>query len=147
MRFFTGNFTHAVDPKNRVSVPRKLLDLLRSLGSAESVVLTAGLDDCLFLYTTEGFAEIAAKVDASPLGEEHTRDFQRNFYSSTETCGIDRQGRMLLPESLKTIAGITDRVVFVGAGQRIELWSPDAWAARQSASRSSYSKMAKDVLR
>jgi MraZ protein len=145
--YFTGCYTHAIDAKHRVSIPRKIAETLRARDSGDEVVLTAGLDGCLFLYTRQGFDRIAEQVDGSPLGEESTRDFQRNFYASTERCNVDRSGRMLLPETLRTMVGITDRVVFVGAGQRVELWEPDAWAARQGKSRPNYDKQAKDVLR
>jgi MraZ protein len=144
---FTGQYVHAIDAKHRVSIPRKLMETLRDRGSPDGVVLTAGLDGCLFLYTQQGFERIAEQVDGSPLGEESTRDFQRNFYGSTESCNVDRSGRMLLPPGLRSMVGIKDRVVFVGVGQREELWDPDAWAARQDESRPNYDMQAKDVLR
>ncbi len=147
MNFFTGCFTHAIDSKNRVSVPRKLVDTLRELGSPDEVVLTVGLDNCLFLYTPQGFAEMGKAVESSPLGQSGTRDFQRNFYASAETCSIDRSGRLLLPESLKQIARIGDRVVFAGVGRRVELWEPGEWNKRQQQSRDQYDKQATDVFR
>ena len=97
MNLFTGCFEHAVDGKNRVSVPRKIVETLRELGSPDEVVITVGLDRCLFLYTPAGFAGAGQAIEGSPLGEEGTREVQRNFYSSAETCGIDRSGRLLLP--------------------------------------------------
>jgi len=147
MHAFTGQYTHTLDEKRRVSIPRKILETLRAHDSADEIVVTAGLDGCLFLYTKQGFEEIARKVDGSPLGEESTRDFQRNFYSSTERCPVDGNGRFLLGDTLRALASISDRVTFVGSGQRVELWQPDAWTARQSRTRAHYTTQAKDVLR
>ncbi|HZL98857.1 MAG TPA: division/cell wall cluster transcriptional repressor MraZ [Planctomycetota bacterium] len=147
MLAFTGQYTHTLDEKHRVSVPRKILETLRARDSADEVVVTAGLDGCLFLYTRQGFEAIARQVDGSPLGEESTRDFQRNFYSSTERCPVDGSGRFLLGDTLRALAGISDRVTFVGGGQRVELWQPEAWIQRQTRTRSSYTTQAKDVLR
>ena len=147
MHAFTGQYTHTLDEKRRVSIPRKILETLRAHDSADEIVVTAGLDGCLFLYTKQGFEEIARKVDGSPLGEESTRDFQRNFYSSTERCPVDGNGRFLLGDTLRALAGIADRVTFVGSGQRVELWLPDAWAERQTRTRAHYTTVAKDVLR
>jgi len=147
MNLFTGSFVHAVDGKNRVSVPRKIVETLRELGSPDEVVITVGLDRCLFLYTPAGFSAAGQAIESSPLGEEGTREVQRNFYSSAETCAIDRSGRLLLPQSLKERAGIADKVVFAGVGRRVELWGPAAWAERQARTQSDYEKHAKDVFR
>ena len=147
MNLFTGCYTHAIDAKNRVSVPRKMVDALRALGSPDEVVLTAGLDRCLFLHTPEGFAQLGKQLESSPLGQLSTRDVQRNFYASAESCSIDRTGRLVLPETLKGLVGITDRVVFAGVGQRVELWNPEEWNTRQQQSRDTYDKQASDVFR
>ncbi|MGQ0552140.1 MAG: division/cell wall cluster transcriptional repressor MraZ [Planctomycetota bacterium] len=147
MQFFTGQHTHALDEKNRVAIPRKHLEVLRARNSGEAVFITRGLDGCLFLYTEQGYEQIAAQVNAGPLGAETTRDFQRLFYADTEHCPVDRNGRVLITPALKELAGIADKVVFVGAGQRIELWDPGVWAKQQSRTRPDYAKQAKDVLR
>ena len=147
MNLFTGCYTHAIDAKNRVSVPRKMVETLRRLDSASEVVVTAGLDGCLFLYTPEGFARLGDAVESSPLGESATRDFSRTFYSSAEPCSIDRNGRLLLPESLQQVVGLTDKVVFAGVGRRVELWEPGAWQARMDGARDDYEQQAKDVFR
>lgn len=147
MNLFTGCYTHAIDAKNRVSVPRKIVETLRRLDSANEVVITAGLDGCLFLYTPSGFASLGDAVDSSSLGESASRDFARTFYSSAEPCSIDRNGRLLLPEALRTSAGLEDRVVFAGVGKRVELWKPEVWAERNEQSRSQYEQQAKEVFR
>ena len=147
MNLFTGCYTHAIDSKNRVSVPRKVLETLRRLDSSSEVVITTGLDGCLFLYTPDGFSGMGTAVDASPLGETGNRDFARTFYSSAETCSIDRNGRLLLPESLKSTARLEDKVVFAGVGRRVELWSPEIWEQRMSGAREDYEQQAKEVFR
>ncbi len=147
MNLFMGCYEHAVDGKSRVSVPRKIVETLRELGSPDEVVITVGLDRCLFLYTPGGFSGAGQAIESSPLGEEGTREVQRNFYSSAETCSIDRSGRLLLPAALKARAGIADKVVFAGVGRRVELWSPASWAERQARTQADYEKHAKDVFR
>ena len=147
MNLFTGCFTHTVDGKSRVSVPRKIVESLRELGSPDEVVITAGLDRCLFLYTPAGFAAAGQTIESSPLGETGTREVQRNFYGSAETCSIDRSGRLLLPASLRERVGIKDKVVFAGVGRRVELWNPEAWHERHARTQADYEKHAKDVFR
>jgi len=147
MQLFTGCYTHAVDAKNRVSVPRKMLEVLRGLGSPDHVIVTTGLDGCLFLYPPEEFTRMGSAVDAGSMGEEAIRDFARTFYSSAESCSVDKNGRMLLPEALKTVAGLEDKVVFAGVGRRVELWAPDVWAERSDRASGQYESQAKEVFR
>jgi len=144
---FTGNYTHAIDAKNRVSVPRKILDTLRKLDAANEVFVTVGLDGCLFLYDPAGFDKIGEEVDGKPMGEESIRDFARNFYSLAQPCSIDRSGRLLLPDPLKQEAGLGDKVVFAGVGKRVELWDPKAWEQRRAKTRPEFESHAKDVFR
>jgi len=147
MKLFTGSFTHTIDTKNRVSVPRKILEVLRRLDAGEEVVVTAGFDHCLFLYTPEEFERMSSEVDAGSLGERDVREFSRTFYSSAQECPLDKNGRMLLPDTLKRSVRLEDKVVFAGVGRRVELWRPDEWESRQAQSLSEYESQAKEVFR
>jgi MraZ protein len=147
MKLFTGSFTHSIDVKNRVAVPRKILEVLRRLGSADEVFLTPGLDKCLFLYTPAQFEHMSDQVDGGNLGEKDVREFSRTFYSNAEQCPLDKNGRMLLPEKLKRSLGLGDKLVFAGVGRRVELWTPEAWEERSAKSLSEYERQAKEVLR
>jgi MraZ protein len=60
---------------------------------------------------------------------------------------VDANGRFLLGDNLRALAGIDDRVTFVGAGQRVELWQPETFTERQTRTRAHYTTQAKDVLR
>ena len=147
MKLFTGSFTHTIDAKSRVSVPRKILEVLRRRESSDLVVLTTGFDHCLFLYTPAEFERMSAQVDEGSLGEKDVREFSRTFYSSAEECPLDKSGRMLVPEALRKAIGLGDKVVFAGVGRRVELWTPEAWAERCAASEDQYESQAKEVFR
>jgi MraZ protein len=147
MKLFTGSFTHVIDAKNRVSVPRKILEVLRRLDSAEQIVVTAGFDGCLFLYPEAEFERMGGAVDNGSIGEQDVREFSRTFYSSAEGCPLDKNGRMLLPDALKRAVGLKDKVVFAGVGRRVELWRPDTWEERQARALVDYESQAKEVFR
>lgn len=147
MKLFTGRWTHSLDSKNRCSVPKKLLSALREDGELRSVYLTKGLDGCLSLFTDEEFDRIAVTLEASPQGDPDSRAFVRTFFSSAQPCGVDKAGRLLIPDELKALAGIEDKVLFAGIGRRIELWHPDLWARRQAAADDNYDDNAQAVLR
>lgn len=146
MKLFTGSYTHALDAKNRVAVPRKILEVLARVGSDEQVVLTIGFDGCLHLYPPAEFERLSAAVHDSPSGDVGVRRFGRVFFASAYECPLDKNGRMLVPPQLKEQVGLEDKVVFAGAGQYVELWNPDRWNEEQKASFPEYESRAKEVL-
>ena len=146
MQFFTGNFTHAVDAKNRVSVPRKILDVLKQReGWAHEVVLTGGFDGCLYLYPPDEYTTLGKAVLAGSLGDSVVRDLARSWFSQAEVCPVDKNGRMLLPDALKRSIDADERVLFLGVGTRVELWSPESWAARPPVSLAACEERAREV--
>lgn len=146
MKLFLGTFTHALDAKNRVSVPRKLLDVLQALEGREEVALTVGFEHCLYLYPPAEFDRLAEAITSGSLGDETARDLGRSWFGQAEVCPIDKHGRLLIPDGLKRAAGLTQRVVFVGAGKRVELWGPDAWDLHAPTAQANYARHAREVL-
>ena len=114
---FMGEFNHVLDPKNRVIVPAKFREELK-----DRFVITAGLDGCLYMLTFEYWENFAAQLAQLPFTKQ-TREFQRFFTQNAAEAEIDKQGRVLIPTNLKTLAGIDKDVVFVGVIGKIELWA------------------------
>lgn len=147
MKLFTGTFTHALDAKNRVSVPRKMLDVLRQLeGGGDEVVLTVGFNGGLYLYPPGEFSSLGESITSGSLGDEMVRDLGLTWFSQAEVCLVDKNGRMLIPEELKRFAGLEDKVVFAAAGTRVELWPPAVWEERKAKAFARYADDAKEVL-
>jgi len=117
-----GEYTHRLDTKRRVSLPAKMR---RNLG--ERVVITRGLDKCLFLYTSEEWDRIASKLSKLPMGQSRTRQFVRMMLAGAEEVEVDSLGRVLLPEHLKSYASLEEEVVITGVFNRVELWSRTEW--------------------
>lgn len=146
MQLFTGSFTHSIDPKFRVSVPRKVLEVLRSRGAESKVVINLGLDGCLWLYPPEEYERLGQAIVEGSIGDESVRALSRTFFSRAEYCPIDGQGRMLLPEALRTAIALEDKVVFAGVGTKVELWRPEVWEARSAESLEGYPAQAREVF-
>lgn len=146
MELFTGLFTHSIDAKNRVSVPRKVLDVLKIHKADRQVVVNLGLDGCLWLYPPGAYASLGESINAAALGNRDVRSLARTFFSRAEACSVDGHGRMLLPDSLKRVIGLEDKVVFAGVGDRVELWRPDTWERFQEASLATYEDQAGEVF-
>lgn len=124
--FFSGSFAYALDGKHRVQFPQALLAAVpaKERGSFDVV---RGLDGCIWFFTPSRFNALLqrAEENANEYDDEHVRAVQRRFFRDHHPIHLDKQRRILLPESLRKLAGIKRQVVFLGSQDRIELWNPD----------------------
>lgn len=124
---FMGEYRHTVDPKGRLIVPSKFRELL----GAEFVV-TRGLDGCLFVYPMDSWEAYVADLKKLPLTDKNARLFMRFIVAGATTCELDKQGRILLPATLREFAGLEKDVVLVGVLTKIEIWDKDRYADASS---------------
>lgn len=126
---FLGEFARTIDKKGRLALPAKFRDEL-----AAGVVVTRGVDRCLFVFTREKFNELAERIAALPTITNPTaRTFSRLLFSGAADCVPDEQGRIVLPQYLREYAGLVDgEVVVVGLHTRLEIWNPEAWEGTRS---------------
>ncbi|MBI3304964.1 division/cell wall cluster transcriptional repressor MraZ [Candidatus Parcubacteria bacterium] len=117
-----GEYRHSIDPKKRLAVPAKLR---KELG--EKVVLTRGLDSCLFLFPMKDWEALAAKLNSLPMGQGGTRGFVRLMLAGAGEIEIDKLGRVLVPDYLKQYANLKKNVVIVGLVNRLEIWEEARW--------------------
>lgn len=119
---FIGEYRHNLDDKSRVSVPSKYREQL-----GIQFILTKGLDSCLFIYSSEEWAAFEQKLKLLPLTNANARQFVRFFLAGAVECAPDKQGRILIPNHLKVYSEIQKDIVFIGMGNRIEIWSSAKW--------------------
>lgn len=119
---FIGEYQHSIDPKKRLAVPSKFRSELKN-----KVVVTRGLDKCLFMYPIRVWEDLAAKLGTLPVGESNTRSFIRLMLAGAIDCEIDRQGRILIPDFLKDYAGLDKNVIITGVYNRLEIWDESKW--------------------
>ena len=119
---FMGEYSHNIDAKNRLIMPAKFREQL-----GDTFVATKGLDGCLFVYPMSEWAVIEEKFRQIPLTTKDARKFSRFFFAGAAECEIDKQGRVLIPSTLKEYAAIDKEVVSVGVLNRIEIWSKERW--------------------
>lgn len=121
---FIGEYAHTVDEKGRLAVPAKFRRQLES-----GVVVTRGLDHCLFVYPREEWEKMAAKLAALPISRKQSRAFARLMLAGAWDAELDSQGRVMVPEYLRQYASINKHAVVAGLYNRIEIWNEDAWHA------------------
>ena len=117
-----GEYNHAIDAKKRLAIPAKLR---KELG--ERAILTRGLDTCLFLYPLKEWEKMTEKLSTLPMGQGNTRSFIRLMMAGATEVEFDQLGRILIPDYLKTYAGLTTRVVVAGVYNRLEIWNEERW--------------------
>lgn len=119
-----GEYTHTQDEKKRISLPAKFR---KELG--KKVVITHGLDNCLFMYTMKEWGVIADKLGNLSMGAADTRGFNRIMLAGAVELDIDSNGRILIPEFLRDSVGLSGKVVFAGVHSRVEVWDEAKWRA------------------
>jgi len=119
---FIGEYTHTLDPKNRLSLPAKFR---KDLG--RTVVLTRGLDKCLFVYPKKEWAKEAAARAVHASGTAAGRGLARLFLAGAMEAEVDSAGRVLVPDHLKGYAGLSSKAVVAGVASRIEIWDEASW--------------------
>lgn len=119
---FIGEFSHSLDDKNRLLVPVKFRGTL-----SDGVVVTRGLDGCLWLYPKSEFVKLAEEISKLPITQKNSRDFSRLMLSGAMDLEPDKIGRIVIPNYLKEYSNIKKEVVMAGVGSRIEIWPMETW--------------------
>ncbi|MCA9266041.1 MAG: division/cell wall cluster transcriptional repressor MraZ [Planctomycetales bacterium] len=124
----TGSFRRSVDSKQRIAVPKRVRDLLRSSDNS-AFFITMGTDRSLAFYTQEAFEKLARRLESSSPTGQDVRDFSRMFYARAHQVELDAQGRFRIPEDLVRWAQLGDEVVLNGVGDHLEIWDTQHWEA------------------
>ena len=98
---FMGEYSHTIDAKGRLIIPS--------------------------LYPNDEWASFEEKLRALPLTNKNARTFSRFFVAGATSCELDKQGRILVPATLREFAGLEKDVVLTGNINRIEIWSKEKW--------------------
>jgi MraZ protein len=137
---FIGEYQHTLDPKNRVIMPSKFREKL-----GDSFVMTKGLDNCLFIYSSKEWSIVEEKLKSLPMTNKDARAFVRFFFAGASECELDKQGRIVMPNNLKDYAKIDKDLVIIGVSTRIEIWSREEWNKFNSDANISYEDVAEKM--
>ena len=122
---FRGRFEHTIDAKGRISIPSRFREILGKKYDDRLVI--TNFDHCLVAFPYEEWSLLEQKVGTFSLMKKETSAFFRFFYSSAMDCEIDKQGRLLIPQTLRDYASLQKDVVLVGEGKRIEIFAKERW--------------------
>ena len=119
---FTGEYRHSIDEKGRLIIPAKVRQ-----GFGEDIVITRGLDGCLFGYDKKSWEKLMDNLNSLPFTKRDVRYFARFFASGASTLEFDKQGRVNLPSYLMKHANLDKDVVILGVSDHIEIWDSNKW--------------------
>ena len=120
---FIGEHKQKMDTKGRVVVPSKFRDEL-----GNQVVVTKGLgEQCLYAFSRESWEKVVSKLEELPMTNMKVRNFNRFFLAGANNLEADKLGRVLMPSALREYALLDKEVVWVGVGNRMEIWDVDKW--------------------
>ncbi|MCB0002047.1 MAG: cell division/cell wall cluster transcriptional repressor MraZ, partial [Anaerolineae bacterium] len=94
---------------------------------AAGVVLTRGMENCVYLFPKAEFERISGRLSTLSMTDSRVRKLKRWLFSNAQMTEPDRQRRVIVPQRLREIARITDKVLIAGMDSYIELWQPEAW--------------------
>jgi len=119
-RFYAGEFRHALDEKNRITIPARW----RRDDAEEFIILPEATHQFLLVMSPEEFSRMSAAAEADPnVSARDRRVFFRQLHARAEHATIDKQGRLVLPEDLCKKVGLKGEVALVGGRGRFEIWN------------------------
>jgi MraZ protein len=126
---FVGEYNYSLDEKKRLAIPVKFRKDFKA-----GIVVTRGVDSCLFIYTLQEWQKLADKISKLPINQANTRAFTRLMLAGAMDTKLDSAGRMILPDYLCQYAKIQRKVVITGLYNRLEIWDETQWANYQKRS-------------
>lgn len=121
---FLGSFEHSVDQKGRIAIPARYRDRF-----AGGLIAARGFERCINVYPRDEWDKLAAQLSALPFTRPENRRLSRATFASAFDLELDKQGRIVLPQSLRDYAGITEQAMIAGVNTHLEIWDLERWNA------------------
>lgn len=137
---FFGEYNVQLDDKNRMRIPTKLRSLIN-----ESVYILHGTGGCLFVMNETEFQKFVQSFDKVPISDLKAQEAIRRIMSSVFPIEEDAQGRFILPKKAKEYADISKQIVFIGANNRMEIWSQERYEKQGYLSADSFESAVVDL--
>jgi len=123
-----GQYEHTIDNKKRLALPAKFRGEL-----GDKIIITRGVDGCLFVYTQQEWQTASAKWSTLTISQTEARSFARMMLAGAMEVALDKLGRILVPDYLKDYAGLKKDVVICGLSNRLEIWDFEKWETYKKA--------------
>ncbi|MES2675998.1 MAG: division/cell wall cluster transcriptional repressor MraZ [Pseudomonadota bacterium] len=126
---FTGSYSISMDPKGRMAIPTRIRDELMALCGGRLVVTAHTEDRCLLVYPEPEWLILLPQIEALPSFNKVSQRVKRILIGYANTLELDANGRFLVPPTLRDYANLDKKMMLVGQGKKLELWSEESWLA------------------
>ncbi len=141
LKMFLGTHEPRLDEKGRLILPAKFREEL-----AAGLVITKGQERCLYVFPSQEFAEITQTLKQAPVTAKSARDYSRVMFAGAHDEIPDRQGRVTIPQALRTYAGLEKDCVVIGANTRVEIWDSNSWNEYLTDREKSFAEVSEEVF-
>ncbi|WP_372863527.1 division/cell wall cluster transcriptional repressor MraZ [Spongiibacter sp.] len=124
---FIGSYAITMDAKGRMAIPAKVRDTLASVCEGRLVVTAHTEERCLLVYPEPQWLDLQPKIEALPNIHRKARRMQRLLLGYATPLELDGNGRVLLPQTLRDYASLEKKLMLIGQGKKLELWSESGW--------------------
>ena len=141
MNLLTGEYNNTLDEKGRISFPVKL----RSAVNTDALMVTKGLDACLWLFTLEDFEAFRDKLtgNASMMKKKNLQ-VVRHFVASAQQVEFDKSGRLSIPQTLREYAHLERDCTILGISNFVDLWDTATYGEYQKVNEESFREAAEE---
>ncbi len=123
---FRGRYETKVDNKGRTSLPARFREVLNE-ENEHRLVLASALEPCLIAYPYTEWQVFEKKLTEASIFDPDLARIRRLYISGAAECPVDGHGRILVPPMLREYAGLSQKVIWCGVGEHIELWDLTRW--------------------
>lgn len=141
LKMFLGTHEPRLDDKGRLILPAKFREEL-----AAGLVITKGQERCLYVFPSQEFSVITETLKQAPVTAKSARDYSRVMFAGAHDEIPDRQGRVTIPQSLRTYAGLEKECVVIGANTRVEIWDATSWNEYLADREKSFADVSEEVF-
>lgn len=125
---YLGSHAINMDAKGRLAIPARVRDSLLEECRGHLVMTAHTEERCLLLYPETQWRETLPKIEALPSFNKVARRAQRLLIGYACELQVDGNGRVLIPAPLREYAALEKKLMLVGQGKKLELWSEERWA-------------------
>ncbi len=126
MQRFRSHSEHALDPKGRLNIPSRFREVLRERYNSEDLIVTHW-DKCLRAYPVAEWEAVEEKMMSKAEYSANFNKAVRYITAGVTECQVDKQGRILLPQTLRNSMKIDKEVAVIGMLKHFEIWDKKTW--------------------
>ncbi len=138
----TGEYRYSLDEKGRIMIPAKI----RSEITGNVLILTRGIETCLWLFPPEEWKQISGKLlESFSIFQKKARLIHRRIIAPAQEAEIDRTGRITVPQTLREYAGLNKDCIVIGMLRRLEIWDEEMYRSYCSVNEDEFQEAAEEI--